>query len=155
MAVQKQSFDNRGICGNCYTGTSQTKKMTQPGKITEQACRHIVDAVVGIFDHAGIFVDRAGGHECEGGGISRRGDGGEGAGRSLGHREGPGSWQTRWKGAQRCTKPTCTWDACLYKNARSTWDGQCLFDRLHGGGLGIIRERPTALFILDPRSTVF
>ena len=47
------------------------------------------------------------------------------------------------------------WDACLYKNARSTWDGQCLFDRLHGGGLGIIRERPTALFILDPRSTVF
>ena len=67
MAVQKQSFDNRGICGNCYTGTSQTKKMTQPGKITEQACRHIVDAVVGIFDHAGIFVDRAGEHECEGG----------------------------------------------------------------------------------------
>ena len=85
-----------------------------------------------------------------GGGTEARG-----LGRSLGHREGPGSWQTRWKGAQRCTKPTCTWDACLYKNARSTWDGQCLFDRLHGGGLGIIRERPTALFILDPRSTVF
>ena len=78
---------------------------------------HIVDAVVGIFDHAGIFVDRATGHECEGGGISRRGNGGEGAGRSLGHREGPGSWQTRWKGAQRCTKPTL-YVGCLFVQER-------------------------------------